>query len=143
GARTVRQLDQAPVRLARVETSGGPLPRPQTGEPAGGGVGVVRARERDRVGAMILEPMRVAPADAEGPEEDDHARQAELVPQPVDRRRDVSEVFGDHGQVAELALDGAEELGAGAGPPAATLGRRVLRRDRPIGDEATEVIDAT
>src|SRR5207302_4670235 len=60
----------------------------------------------------------------------------------MDRRRDVSEVFGNHGQMAELVRDGVEELGAGPGSPTAFLRRRVARRDRPVGDETAEVVDA-
>ena len=81
-------------------------------------------------------------AAAEGPVEHDHARQAELVPQPVDGRRDATEVLRDQRQPPELALDGAEELRARTGPPAAVLGRPVPLRDRPVGDEAAEVVDA-
>ncbi len=60
----------------------------------------------------------------------------------VDRRRDVAEILGDQRQVAELALDRAEELGAGSRPPVSALRRRVPRRNRPVGDEAAEVVDA-
>src|SRR5205814_1257233 len=126
-------------RLARVEAGGGTLPRTQACEPAGGGVGVVGARVSDRVGAVVLEPVRVATAPPERPEEDEHARQAELVPQAVDRRGDVAEILGDHGQVAEVAGDGLEELGAGAAPPASVPRGPVAVRDRPVGDEAAEV----
>ena len=72
---------------------------------------------------MVLERVRVAAGAAEGPEEHDHPRQAELVAQPLHRRSDVAEILGDQGQVAELALDGAEEIGAGARPPVARPSR--------------------
>ncbi len=49
---------------------------------------------------MVLEPVRVALSRTEGPEKDDHAGQAELVPQLDDRRRDVAEVLCDHGEIA-------------------------------------------
>ena len=111
-------------------------------EPAGRGVGVVRARVRDRVAPVVGRVVRVALAAAERPEEHDHPRQPELVAERVDRRRDVAEILRDQRQVAELALDRAEQLGAGAGPPAPALRRRVPRRNRPVGDEAAEVVDA-
>ena len=115
--------------------------RREAGEPAGSGVGVVRARVGDRVASVVRRVVRVALAAAEGPEENDHPREAELVAQPVHRRRDVAEVLGDQRQIAELALDRAEELGPGTGPPAAALRRRVPRRNRPVRDEAAEVVD--
>src|SRR6185437_10740566 len=67
--------------------------------------------------------------------------QPELVAQAVDRRGDVAEILRDQRQVAELALDRVEELRAGARSPASAFGRRVPRRDRPVGDEAAEVVD--
>src|SRR5207237_6180283 len=72
-----------------------------------------------------------------------HPREAELVAQPQDRRRDVAEILGDQREVAELALDRTEELGAGAGPPVPAPGGRMPRRNGPVGDEAAEVVDAT
>ena len=60
-----------------------------------------------------------------------------------DRRRDHAEVLGDQRQLAELALDRVEELGARARAASARASRvRVPRRDRPVGDEAAEVVDA-
>src|SRR5262249_34561340 len=53
------------------------------------------------------------------------------------------EILGDQGQVTELTLDRSEEVRAGPGPPVAGLRRRVPRRNRPVGDEAAEVVDAT
>ena len=67
--------------------------------------------------------------------------QAELVAQPLDRRRDHAEILGDQRQRPELALDGAEERRARAAPPAAAPRRRVALGDRPVGDEAAEVVD--
>src|SRR6185312_9164366 len=45
-------------------------------------------------------------------------------------------------QLSELALDGAEELGAGPSAPAAPPGGPVPRRNRPVGNEAAKVVDA-
>ena len=55
--------------------------------------------------------------------------------------RDHAEVLGDQRQVAERALDRAEELGARAAAPAAVARGRVPLRDRPVRDEAAEVVD--
>src|SRR5437763_1197728 len=140
GAGGVGELDQPPLRLAWIEAGGSPVPRTEGREPAGGGVRVVRARVGDRVAAMVLERVRVAARAAEGPEEHDHPREAELVAQAQDRWRDVAEVLGDQGQGTELALDGPEELGAGTGPPVPPPGGRVPRGDGPVGDEAAEVV---
>jgi hypothetical protein len=118
GTGRIGELDQTPVRLARIEAGGGPFPRAQAREPAGGRVCVVRARVRDRVHAMVRKGVRVAPSTAEGPQEHHHPWKPQLIPQPVDRRSDVAEILGDQREVAELPLDRAEELGAGAGPPA-------------------------
>src|SRR4029079_4248253 len=86
--------------------------------------------------------VRIALAAPECPEEHDRPRQAELVPERVDGGCDVAEILRDQRQVAKLAFDRAEELGAGASPPAPALRRRVPRRNRPVGDEAAEVVDA-
>ena len=45
-------------------------------------------------------------------------------------------------QPAERALDRPEELAPGPAPPAAAPRGLVRRRDRPVGDEAAEVVDA-
>src|SRR4051794_11788197 len=92
---------------------------------------------------MVLERMRVAAGAAEGPEEHHHPRKAELVAQPQDRLSDVAEILGDQRQVAELALDRSEELGARAGAPVPAPRRRVPLGNGPVGDEAAEVVDAT
>ena len=91
---------------------------------------------------MVREGVRVtAAAAAKRPEEHDHAGQAELVAQPVDRRRDVSEVLRYQRQIAELSPDRVEELDAGPRPPVSELRGRVPRRNRPVRDEAAEVVD--
>ena len=66
----------------------------------------------------------------------------ELLPQSDDRRRDHSEILGDERQLAELRLGGAEQLGTRACAPAAPLRGLVPGRDRPVRDEAAEMVDA-
>src|SRR4051812_46746184 len=78
----------------------------------------------------------------ERPEHHDHPGIAELVAQPHDRRRDHAEVLGDHGQLAELRLDGAEECAAWTSAPATVTCGLVPLRNRPVRDEPTEVVDA-
>ena len=51
-------------------------------------VGVVRRRVDDLMHAVVLEPVRVVGRAVERPEQDDHAREAELVAKLVDVRRD-------------------------------------------------------
>src|SRR5439155_12590552 len=91
--------------------------------------------------AMVPRRVRVGARAAERPVEHHHPRETELVAQPVHGRRDQAEVLRDYRQLAERALDGAEELGARAAAPVAAPRRLVLLRDRPVGDEAAEVID--
>src|SRR5215471_305878 len=117
------------MRLRGVEAGGGTLPRPQSAEPADCGVGVVGARIDDRVFAMVLETVRTAAPPTEGPEADDHPRQAELVPQPVDRGGDEAEILRDQGQIAQVFLDLPKELRTRPGTPAPALRRLVPLRD--------------
>ncbi len=78
----------------------------------------------------------------ERPLDDHHPREAELLAQPHDRWGDDAEVLGDQRQLAELGLGGPEDLSARAGAPAAALRSSVPRRNRPVGDEAAEVVNA-
>ena len=73
----------------------------------------------------------------------DHARVAEPVAQPLDRRRDDAQVLGDQRQLAPQRRGrGVEHRAARPAPPAAA--ERVARagRHRPVGHEAAEVVDA-
>src|SRR5262249_37503259 len=142
GTGCVRELDQPPVRLVRIEAGSSLRAWSKAREPARGGVGVVGAGVGNRVWQGVGGGGRGALATAEGPEEDDHPGQPELVSERVDRWCDVAEILRNERQVTELALDRAEELGAGASAPAPALCGRVSRRNRPVGDEATEVVDA-
>src|SRR5204862_7278333 len=67
--------------------------------------------------------------------------QAELVAEPEHGRRDVAEVFRDQLQLPQLGLGGAERLRPRTAAPAAVPCRFVALRDRPVGDEAAEVVD--
>src|SRR5581483_6500662 len=96
----------------------------------------------DLVADVVLRPVEVPRRAAEAPEENRHARQAELVAQTVDGRRDQTEILGDERELPDLLFDRAEQLDARPGPPPATLRSLVMRGNRPVGDEAAEVVDA-
>ena len=88
----------------------------QRPEPADGCIGVVRARVHDGGLPVLVQCVRIRRRTAERPVEHDHARQPELVAEPVDRGRDRAEVLRDQRQLPESALDSAEELGARSTP---------------------------
>ena len=111
------------------------------GKVTGERVGVVRRRVDDLMHAVVLEPVRVVGRAAEGPEQDHHAREAELVAKLADVGRDHPEILGDHRQLAELVLGGTEDGGPGATLPVTLTRRRRGRRNRPVADEAAEVVD--
>src|SRR5204863_7106662 len=90
--RRVPEFDQAPVWLVGIEPGGESLLRRQAPEPADGRGRVVRARVRNRVDMVVRGRVWITPARTESPEQDDRPRQAELIAQPVHRRRDVTEV---------------------------------------------------
>ena len=90
-------------------------------------VRVVGRRVDDLVHAVVLEPVRIARRSLERPEEDDHAREAECVAEPLDVLRDHAEILGDHGQLAELGLRRPEDRLAGAGKPAAGASVELVR----------------
>jgi hypothetical protein len=90
---------------------------------------------------MVLQPVRVRAAAAEAELKHDHPREAQLLAQPLDGRRDRAEVLRDERECAERVLDGAKELDAGTATPASRLRRFGALRYRPIRHEAAEVID--
>jgi len=83
-ARRPGALDQRPRGFVRVETGLALLPGRQRLPPADRGVVVVRPRVDDGAPLVVLQPVRVARAGADGELEDDHAGQLELAPQPLD-----------------------------------------------------------
>src|SRR4051812_38963192 len=85
--------------------------------------------------------MRVARAPRESELEDVHPGQAERMPEPLDGRRDDAEVLGDEREMAELRLQGVEEAPSRAAPPASPGRRPRAGRNRPVRDEAAEVVD--
>src|SRR6266511_3077161 len=139
GARGVRELDEAPCRLARVEPGCLALPLRQRLEPAARRVGVVRRRVDDRLLLMVFEPVRIARRAAECPLEDDHAGEAEPPAEAYDGRGDHAEVFRHERQ---LAPGRAEWLRSGTGAPTAVLSGLVPFRNRPVRDETAEMVDA-
>ena len=141
-ARRPGALDQRPRGFVRVETGLALLPGRQRLPPADRGVVVVRPRVDDGAPLVVLQPVRVARAGADGELEDDHAGQLELAPQPQHGRCDHAEVLGDQRQRSELALERVEEGAARAAPPGAVLGGRVPFGHCPVRDEAAEVVDA-
>ena len=140
--RGVRELDEAPRRVGRVEP--GPAARvlAERVPPPAGRVVVVRPRVDDAVLAVRVRPVRVVRKLVEAELEHVHPGEAELVPQPDDRLGDHAEILGDQRQRAQLGRDGVEELAARPGPPRPVLGRVRLGRHGPVGDEAAEVVDA-
>ncbi len=111
------------------------------GKVTGERVGVVRRRVDDLMHAVVLESVRVVGRAAEGPEEDHHAREAELVPKLADVGRDHPQILGDHRQLAQLLLGGTEDRGAGATLPVTLTCRLRGRRNRPVAGKAAEVVD--
>ena len=102
-----RQSDQAPPRTAAVQEAAArqlgvdelPLTRLEGLEPAAGGVLVVGAGVDDPVLDVVGRRVRAARRVGIHPElEHQHPRQAELVAQPLHRRRDHAQVLGDQGQ---------------------------------------------
>ncbi len=92
---------------------------------------------------MVRERVDVARRFAERPQEHDDARQPELVAQAAHRRRDHAEILGDRRAAPPSArLDRVEELAAGAALPAPVARGLVALGDRPVRDEAAEVVDA-
>ena len=129
------------MRLCGLEAGRGALLLRQRVPPADGRVGVVGARVHDLVHAVVPRCVRVAAPTAERPVQHDHAGEAELVAQRVDRRRDHAEVLRDELQVAELALQCREQLSSGGAAPAAALRSLVLLGNGPVRHEAAEVVD--
>src|SRR5207302_10846095 len=83
----------------------------------------------------------IAPSAPECPLQDNDAGEAELPPEPNDRRRDHAEVLGDQRQHTQLIPDGLEELTPRPAPPHAPTGRPPPLRHGPAGDEAAEAVD--
>src|SRR4030088_2127434 len=91
---------------------------------------------------VIAERVRIRPCRAEGPKEDDHARQVRLAAQAANCGSDDAEILGDHRQTAQCARHRMEELVARPAPPLSVSCGGMCRRDRPATDEAAEVVDS-
>ena len=110
-------------------------------QPAAGSLSCVPVYDHCVLG-VVRERMDVLGVVVERVLHDPHPGRANLLPEAIDLRRDHTEILDDDRQVAELALDDAEEVVAGAGAPSSVPGQRFVRRDRPVRDEATEVVEA-
>src|SRR5215213_10876487 len=91
--------------------------------------------------AVVPGEVRVARVAVERELEDRHPRQLELVAEPLDGRRDHSQILGDDRQRAEIGPDGPEQLAAGRATPAARARGLPAGRDRPVCDQAAKVIE--
>ena len=112
------------------------------GIPAERRVIVVRAGINDAVGALVvrkIEVFRIAP---EGELENGHTRKSGGFPQGDDGRRKFAEVFGDEFHRGHRATNFLEEIDARTGLPAARARGRGAGRNRPIGIEAAEMVEA-
>src|SRR5262245_46401638 len=158
GDRAERQPDEIPVDLtavrAQILQSQGALTRhfvvaaraqagAFAGEPADGGVIVVRAGVDDAVLDVVIRLVRVGlRVRAESELQDLHSGKIELITQRDHLVSDVAEVFGDDRQIAsvERAFDLLEKVGARPFLPPAVDRRSFARRDGPIFFKAAEMI---
>ena len=71
-----------------------------------------------------------------------HAGEAAGLQQLPHRVKQLAQVLGHDGQVAQGGAQRAEQLHAGALLPSAVFGRGLPRRDGPVGVEPAEMVDA-
>ena len=142
-ARLERELDQAPARLLRVEARRRALV-------AASGRGTSRRSCRCRGCSCTRPGSRGGSRGACGLSgEPPKAQWRTTIPgrSSSSRRRRTAGVITPRssaisGSSPSALLDGLEELDARPAPPAAVPRRLVRRRDRPVGDESAEVVDA-
>ena len=126
------------VRTARARTRR----QGRAGERRRERVRVVRRRVDDRVLAVVREPVGIR-----APEPSNAQSMTTMPGKPsasrsrVDVGRDHAEVLGDHRQLPELQLGGAEDRRAGTSAQRPSRRASGVRRDRPVGREAPEVVD--
>src|SRR5262245_45613717 len=114
------------------------------GEPADGGVVIVRAGVDDAVLDVVIWLVRVGlRVRAEGELQDLHSGKFELITQSYHLVSDVAEVFGDDRQIASVkhAFDLLEKVRARPFLPPAVDRRRFARRDGPVFFKAAEMIE--
>src|SRR5262245_17991085 len=99
----MRELDQAPGGISRVETGALSLTLGQGREPAGCRVRVVRRRVDDGLLLVAVERVRIRPRRGERPLQYDDAGETEPLSQADDCRRDQPEILRDERQLAERA----------------------------------------
>ena len=110
--------------------------------PAADRVAVVRAGVDDLVDRVVLRDVDgVLLARGEAELQHGHARQAQRLAQPRHRRGDHAEVLGDQRQLAQRLARGVERRAARAALPRALQRELGVRRHRPVGHEAAEVVD--
>src|SRR5688572_20088225 len=141
-ARAPRELEQLPMRLPSRDPHACTVAPVQRAPPAECRVVVVRPRVRDGPRRVPLGPMRVPWVPVERELQDAHTREAELLAEALDWFRDHAEILGHERQPSELAAEGPKDRLAGTSPPAPRPRGARARWDRPVRDEAAEVIDA-
>ena len=107
------------------------------------GVVVVGSRVHHAVLGMVVgQIIRPTLGIKEGPLQDAHARKFEFVPESVDRRGNVAEVFRDEGELPEFFGQLREQLTPGRSSPFAVAGVFGVSGNFVRSNKSDEVIDA-